>query len=175
MFLQNCTHLLLSLFSTSSFLTLFLGIDTAHPKQQRWQRIHEMFPHSPVRVWRESRPLNNPQLRSQIAERVGNRATNQKVAGLIPGRVMKLCPWTTHFTLLTTGECPCTYCKSLWIRCLSVHWPLDGAVAPVKTQDTSLGPLYLWIHDYVFNNILYKMCNFTFWWVSRNKNHMNIF
>ena len=29
---------------------------------------------------------------------------------------MTLCPWARHFTLLASGECPCTYCKSLWIR-----------------------------------------------------------
>ena len=29
---------------------------------------------------------------------------------------MMLCPWVRHFTLLASGGCPCTYCKSLWIR-----------------------------------------------------------
>ena len=27
-----------------------------------------------------------------------------------------LCPWARHFTLLASGECLCTYCKSLWMR-----------------------------------------------------------
>ena len=30
-----------------------------------------------------------------------------------------LCPWARH--LLASGECPCTYCKSLWIRA-SAKW-----------------------------------------------------
>ena len=29
---------------------------------------------------------------------------------------MTLCPFARQFTLLALGECPCTYCKSLWIR-----------------------------------------------------------
>ena len=48
-----------------------------------------------------------------MAERLGNRATNQKVAGLIPGRLkIRLFPWARHVTLLAPGECLCTYCKS---------------------------------------------------------------
>jgi len=40
----------------------------------------------------------------QMAERLGNRATNQKVVGSIPGRAkMTLCPWARHFTLLASG------------------------------------------------------------------------
>ena len=46
-----------------------------------------------------------------MAERLGNLAINQKVAGLIPGRE-KWCLWTRHFTLLASGGIPCTYCKS---------------------------------------------------------------
>ena len=43
-------------------------------------------------------------LGSQMAERLGNRAIIQKVAGLIPGRAkMMLCPWARHFTLLASG------------------------------------------------------------------------
>ena len=34
---------------------------------------------------------------------------------------MMLCPWARHFTLLASRECPCTYCKSLWIRA-SAKW-----------------------------------------------------
>ena len=42
-----------------------------------------------------------------------NRAINQKVAGSIPWACqMTLCPWARHFTLLASGECSCTYCKS---------------------------------------------------------------
>ena len=55
----------------------------------------------------------------QTAERIGKRAINQKVADSIPQPCqMTLCPWARHFTLLASegGECPCTYCKSLWIR-----------------------------------------------------------
>ena len=29
---------------------------------------------------------------------------------------MTLCPWARQFTLLASGECPCTNCKSIWIR-----------------------------------------------------------
>ena len=29
---------------------------------------------------------------------------------------MTLCPWARHFNLLASGECPCTYCKSVRIR-----------------------------------------------------------
>ena len=54
---------------------------------------------------------------SRVAERLGNWASNPKVAGSIPGHEkMTLCPWARHFTLLFSGERPCTYCKSLWIR-----------------------------------------------------------
>ena len=52
---------------------------------------------------------------SQVAERLGNRASNQKIAGSIPSRA-NLRPWARHLTLLASGECPCTYCNSLWIR-----------------------------------------------------------
>ena len=51
---------------------------------------------------------------SQMAERLGNQASNQKVAGSIPG-CAKLCCVLGQGTCLG-GECPCTYCKSLWIR-----------------------------------------------------------
>ena len=44
---------------------------------------------------------------NQTAERLRNQAINQKVAGSIPGRA------NGHFTPLASGECPCTYCKSL--------------------------------------------------------------
>ena len=53
--------------------------------------------------------------KSQVAERLGNQASNQKVAGSGLCKIT-LCPWARHFTLLASGECPCTYCKSLWIR-----------------------------------------------------------
>ena len=54
---------------------------------------------------------------SQVAEWLGNRVSNQKVDGLIPWpcKIM-LCPWARHFTLLASGKCPCTSCKSLWMR-----------------------------------------------------------
>ena len=43
-----------------------------------------------------------------MAERLGNRASIPKVAGSIPRR--------KAFTLLASGECPCTYCKLHQIR-----------------------------------------------------------
>ena len=53
----------------------------------------------------------------QMAERLGNRAINQKVAGLIPGHVkMTMCPWARHFNLFASGGMSLCYCKSLWIR-----------------------------------------------------------
>ena len=53
--------------------------------------------------------------RFRMAERLGNRAINQKVAGSIPGRAnMTLCPWARH---LPRGNVPVlTYYNSLWIR-----------------------------------------------------------
>ena len=40
----------------------------------------------------------------QMAERFGNRAINQMVAGSIPSRAkMTLCPWARHFTVLASG------------------------------------------------------------------------
>ena len=55
--------------------------------------------------------------RSQMAERLGNRAINQKVTGSCPAvqkDVVSLGK-ALHPTCLG-GECPCTYCKSLWIN-----------------------------------------------------------
>ncbi|XP_062319148.1 uncharacterized protein LOC134022004 [Osmerus eperlanus] len=46
-------------------------------------------------------------LGSQVAERLGNRASNLKL--------MTLCPRARHFTLLASGECPCTYCKGRYM------------------------------------------------------------
>ena len=50
-----------------------------------------------------------------MAEWLGNRAINQKVAGLSPGQA-KLCCVLGQGTspYLLRGECPYTYCKSLW-------------------------------------------------------------
>ena len=49
-----------------------------------------------------------------MAERLGNRAIKQKFAdGSIPGRINDVVSLGTY---LPQGECPCTYCKSLWIR-----------------------------------------------------------
>ena len=62
------------------------------------------------------------QQESQVAERLGNRAGNLKVAGLIPGRSKWRCvlgQGTSPY--LPRGECPCTCCKSLWIRA-SAKW-----------------------------------------------------
>ena len=67
---------------------------------------------------------------SQMAERWGesvrwgSRASNPKVAGSIPRRaqndVVSLGK-ALHPTYLGGGECPCIYCKSLWIRA-SAKW-----------------------------------------------------
>ena len=53
-----------------------------------------------------------------MAERLGNWAINQKVAGLIPGcEQIKLCPWARHFTLLASGGMSLyLVLESLWIR-----------------------------------------------------------
>ena len=50
-----------------------------------------------------------------MAERLGNRASNQKVARSFAGcaNYVVSCK-ALHPTCL--GECPCTYCKLLWIR-----------------------------------------------------------
>ena len=51
-----------------------------------------------------------------MAERLGNLAINQKVAGSIPGRAkMTLCPWALHPTCLGWNV-PVLYYTSLWIR-----------------------------------------------------------
>ena len=63
---------------------------------------------------------------SQVAEPLGNWASNPKVAGSIQAVKITLCPWARHFTILALGECPCTYCKSLSIR-VSAKW-LNGNV-----------------------------------------------
>ena len=52
-----------------------------------------------------------------MAERLGSRAINQKIVGLIPGHAKLRCvlgQGTSPY--LPRGECPCTYCKLLWIR-----------------------------------------------------------
>ena len=57
-----------------------------------------------------------------MAERLGNRAINKKVAGSIPGREKWLCVLGQGTSpCLPRGELPCTYCKSLWIR-KSAKW-----------------------------------------------------
>ena len=55
-------------------------------------------------------------IRRQVAERLGNQASNQKVAGLIPGRAKWHALGQGTSPYFPWGECPCTYCKSLWIR-----------------------------------------------------------
>ena len=46
---------------------------------------------------------------SQVAERLGTGFDSWPCP-------TTLCRWARHFTLLASGECNCTYCKSLWIR-----------------------------------------------------------
>ena len=62
--------------------------------------------------------LDNKQMgQGQMAEQLGSRAINQKVAGSISDRGEGRCvlgQGTSPY--LPRGECPCTYCKSLWIR-----------------------------------------------------------
>ena len=62
-------------------------------------------------------PTHTPHVRSQVFERLGNRAGNPKAAGSIPGRANDVVSLgkALHPTCLG-GECPCTDCKSLWIR-----------------------------------------------------------
>ena len=48
-----------------------------------------------------------------MAEWLGNQASNQKVAGSIPAVRNDV---VSLGTLLALVECPCTYCKLLWIR-----------------------------------------------------------
>ena len=60
-------------------------------------------------------------VKSQVAERWGNRASNQKIASSIPGCVRWRCVLGQGTLYLPWGECPCTYCKSLWVRA-SAKW-----------------------------------------------------
>ena len=53
--------------------------------------------------------------RSQMAERLGNRASNQKVAGSISGHANYIVSLGKALQL-PRDRCPCTDCKSLWIR-----------------------------------------------------------
>ena len=46
-----------------------------------------------------------------MAEQLGNRATNQKVASSIPSLTNDVV--SLGEDLLASGECPCTDCKSL--------------------------------------------------------------
>ena len=60
-------------------------------------------------------------LGSQVAERLGNRDSNQKVVGSCPGHAKWRCvlgQGTSPY--FPRGECPCTYCKSLWISVLAL-------------------------------------------------------
>ena len=50
-----------------------------------------------------------------MAERLGNRAINPKVAGLIPGRANDVVSLSKALHL-PRENVPSTYCKSLWIR-----------------------------------------------------------
>ena len=58
--------------------------------------------HSPCRVRHWQYSVSQCCLWGQMAERLGNRAINQKIAGSIPGQ-MTLCPRARHFTLLASG------------------------------------------------------------------------
>ena len=67
-----------------------------------------------LRSLKKSNPFTD---RSQVAERLGNRATNLKVASSIPGHAKWRCGLGQGtLPYLPRGECSCTYCKSLWIR-----------------------------------------------------------
>ena len=55
--------------------------------------------------------------RGQMAERLGNQASNLKVASSIPGRGKLSCvPGQGTSLYLPRGNVPVLYCKSLWIR-----------------------------------------------------------
>ena len=71
---------------------------------------------------------------SQVAERIGNRASNQMVAGLIP-----------HHFIIASGECPCTYWKLLWIR-VSAKW-------------LNVNVMYSWMKVYYKVKLLVKRCD----------------
>ena len=72
-----------------------------------------------------------------MAERLGNQAINHKLVGLSPG-CAKLCSVLGQGTspYLPRWECPCNYCKSLWIRmsakCLNVNVFITGFVIKIK-------------------------------------------
>ena len=54
---------------------------------------------------------------SQMAERLGNQAITQKVAGSIsPKNDVVSLGKALHPLHPPSGECPCTSCKSLWIK-----------------------------------------------------------
>ena len=76
-----------------------------------------------------------------MAERLGNRAINQKDAGLIPGRAKWCCVLGQDTSpYLPQVECPCTYCKSLWITA-SAKWRCvwcSGASGPAGCPDLVL-------------------------------------
>ena len=60
---------------------------------------------------------------------------------------MTLCPWARHFTLLASGECPCTYCKSLWMRASS---KLQKNLTPLIREVTDMLPrVYVLVCAYV--------------------------
>ena len=59
-----------------------------------------------------------------MVERLENRAINQRIA------------WARHFTLLA---CPCTYCKSFWIRASAKWMNVNVGVSREKIQTPRAG------------------------------------
>ena len=51
-----------------------------------------------------------------MAERLGNQAINQKVAGTILAVHNDVVSLGKALHPTCPGECPCTYCKLFWIR-----------------------------------------------------------
>ena len=61
-------------------------------------------------------------MESQVGWAELNRTSNLNVASSIPGRAKWCCvQGTSPYLPRGGGECPCTYCKSLWIRA-SAKW-----------------------------------------------------
>ena len=65
-----------------------------------------------------------------MAKRLGNWASNLKVAGSIPGSANDVVSLVKALHPTCLGKCPSTYCKSLWIGA-SVKW-LNGNVCRVS-------------------------------------------
>ena len=118
-----------------SVATLFLyGSDRGSTTRSLRRRLNAQAPNYITSARREL-----------VAERFGNRVSDQKVVGLIPQPCnIMLCPWARHLTLLASGKCPCTYFKPLWIRAsakLQHSYPGYFGFIFVKWEEAELLPL----------------------------------